>query len=71
MNAPALAAPVNEPAPARAAMRGDASGDGNFAAFEAIVARLGAGLAGREFVFEWVNALRAQDGELGFALFDQ
>ena len=52
-------------------MRGDASGDGNFPAFEAIVARLGAGLAGREFVFERVNALRAQDGELGFALFDQ
>jgi hypothetical protein len=34
-------------------------------------ARVLAGFAGGEFVFERVNALRAQRGELGFALFDE
>ena len=52
-------------------MRGDATGHGHFTAFDVIFPRVGAGFAGREFVFERVNALCAQRGELGPALFDE
>jgi len=53
------------------ALRGDAPGDGDFAALDVIAARLGAGFRGREFILERVNALGAQGGELGLALFDE
>jgi len=52
-------------------VRDDASSDAGFAAFGVIVARLLAGFRRREFVFERVNALGAQRGELGPALFDE
>ena len=67
----ALVAHVNEHGFAHFAVRGDAPGDGDFAAFGVIVARMLAGFRRRKFVFERVNALGAQRGELGLALFDQ
>ncbi len=71
LDAAALVAHVNEHGLAHVAMRGDAAGHGNFAAFDVIAARPGAGFAGREFILERVNALGAQGGELGLALFDE
>ncbi len=71
LDAPALVAHVNEHGFAHVAVRGDAAGHGHFAAFGIVLPRVGAGFGRREFVFEWVNALRAQRGELGFALFDE
>jgi hypothetical protein len=52
-------------------MRGDAAGERDFATFGVMFTRVPASFAGRELVLERVNALRAQCGELGLALFDQ
>ncbi len=71
LDASALVADVNEHGLAHVAMRGDASGQRHFAAFNVIVARRLAGFRRRKFIPERVNALRAQGGELGLALFDQ
>ena len=71
LDASALVADVNEHGLAHVAMRGDASGERHFAAFDIICARGVAGFRRRKFVLERVNALGAQRGELGLALFDQ
>ena len=72
LDAPALVAHVNEHGFAHVAVRGDASGDGDFAAFGVILPRVAAhDSRRRELVFERVNALGAQRGELGLALFNQ
>ena len=71
LDAPALVAHIDEHGFAHVAVRGDAAGYGNLAALGVISARLGAGFGGRELVLERVNALAAQGGELGFALFDE
>ena len=71
LDAPALVADVDEHGLAHVAVRRDASGERHFAAFDIIVARLLAGFRRCEFVLERVNALGAERGELGLALFDQ
>ena len=71
LDAPALVADVHEHGFAHVAVRGDAAGERDFAALGVILARVGAGFAGREFVFERVNALGAQGVKLFAALFDQ
>ena len=71
LDPPGLVAHVNKHAFAHVPMRGDASGDRDFAAFCIIVPGLTAGFAGRELVLERVNALGAQRCQLGFALLDQ
>jgi hypothetical protein len=62
---------VNEHALAHVAMRGDASRHGDLAAFGVIRAGGVAGFRRCEFIFEGVNAFRAQGGEFGLALLDQ
>ena len=71
LHPPALVADVHEHGLAHVAMRGDAAGERDFAALGVMLARVLAGFSRRELVFERVNALRAQRGELGLALFDQ
>ena len=71
LDAPALVADVNEHGFAHVAMRGDAPGQRHFAAFDVIGAGGIAGFGGRKFVLERINALGAQGGEFGLALFDQ
>ncbi len=71
LDAAALVAHVNEHALAHVAVRGDAAGHGYFAALGVILTRIGAGFGWRKFVLERVNALGAQRGEFGLALFDQ
>ena len=71
LEASGLVAHVKEHGLAHFTVRGDASGDGYFAAFGVIFPRVGARFGGREFVFERVNALGAQRGEFGPALFDE
>jgi hypothetical protein len=71
LDPPALVAHVEEHGFAHVAVRGDAAGERDFAAFGVMFAGVPAGFAGRELVFERVNALRAQRGELGLALFDE
>jgi hypothetical protein len=71
LDASTLIAHVNKHAFAHFTVRGDATGHGHFTAFGVMVARLLAGFAGCEFVFERVNALGAQRSQLGLALFDQ
>ncbi len=71
LHPPALVADVEEHGLAHVAVRGDASGERDFAAFGVLFARVPAGFAGRELVFKRVNALRPQRGELGLALFNQ
>ena len=62
---------VNELALAHVAVRGDAPGQRDFAALGIIGARLSAVFRGCKFVFERVDALGPQCGELGLALFNQ
>ena len=71
LDATALVTNVNEHGLAHVALGGDATGNSDFTAFGVIAARMLAGFTGREFVFERVNALGAQCGQLGLALFDQ
>jgi hypothetical protein len=71
LNAPALVADVNEHGLAHVAMRRDAPGQRHFAAFNVIGTGGGARFAGREFILERVNALGAERGQLGLALFNQ
>ena len=71
LNASALVTHINEHGLAHLAMRGNASGQRDFAAFDIIGACGGARFRRRKFVLERVNALGAECGELGFALFDQ
>jgi hypothetical protein len=71
LDAPVLVAHVNKHAFAHLTVRGNAPGHSHFTALGVIIMRLPAGFAGREFIFERVNALGAQRGQLGFALFNQ
>ena len=71
LDAPALVADVNEHGLAHVAMRGDAPGERDFAAFGVIGASHSAGFRRRKFILERVNTLGAERGELGLALFDQ
>ena len=62
---------VNEHALAHFAVRGDAAGDGDLAVLDVIGARLVARFGRGEFIGERVDALGAERGEFGLALFDQ
>ncbi len=71
LDAAALVLDVDEHALAHFAMGGDAAGEGDFAALGVMGAGVVAGFGGREFVGKGIDALGAQRGELGLALFDQ
>ena len=76
LHAPGLVAHVDEDGLAHVTMRGDATGDrearalGHFALVE-LRAGIVAGAVRGELVLEGVDALAAQGGELGLALFDE
>ena len=71
LDAPALVADVHEHGFAHVAVRGDAAGERDFAAFGVILPRVGARFGRSELVFERVNAFGPQRGQLGLALFNQ
>jgi hypothetical protein len=71
LDAPALVAQINEHGLAHFTVRGNPSGDGNFAAFGVIVVSLFAGFRRREFIFERENVLRLERLQFCPTLFDQ
>ena len=71
LDAPALVADVHEHGFAHVAVRGDAAGERDFAAFGIVLSRVGARFGRCELVFERVNALGPQRGKLRPALVNQ